>query len=448
MPFLTIVDCTPNYNAKQAVDCIESSARRAQTSERDVAHTVARFGTPLLVIDERRLRATMRRFRAAFNRTGWRCDVVYAAKALALKAIARVTHEEGLALDVCSEGELETAMRAGVPAARCILHGCAKTDRELELAVQTGAGFVVLDHRREIDVLARIARQAGRQTPVLVRVNPGVSAATKSQVQTGAPESKFGFPISDGQAIDAIQRVRESQALEFHGIHCHIGSQITELASYALEIERLADFAARVERELATRCSIINLGGGLGIAQGDDETGAPTPEAWASAIFTQLERRFADGAQPRPQLMVEPGRAIVARAGTTLYTIVVRKDLADGTVALIVDGGMSDNPRPALYEATYPVTIASRNDNAADGRYTIFGRHCETDLLFRNVSLANPQPGDILEVRNTGAYTYSMASNYNRFPRPAVVLIDGERARLIARREPLEHLLDLDVLDE
>jgi len=436
-----------NHNSEQAVDGRTSDSDRSALEARDLAHAAHQFGTPLLVIDERQLRSTMRRFRSAFARDGWRCDVVYAAKALGLKAIANIAHAEGLALDVCSEGELQAALQAGVPASRCLLHGCAKTDQELALAVRSGVGYIVLDHHAEIESVARMAAASGAPAPVLVRINVGVAAQTRSQVQTSALESKFGFPLTDGQALRAIRAVRERSALDFRGIHCHIGSQIVDLASYSEEIERLVDFASQLELEHGVPCGVINVGGGLGISS-EDERGAPTPEAWAQVIYEALERTFAASPRTRPQLMVEPGRAIVARAGTTLYTIVVRKQLGTGRTALIVDGGMSDNPRPALYEATYPVRLLARPSSHSDVRYTVFGRHCESDLLFRDVPLDDPQPGDVLQVADTGAYTYSMASNYNRFPRPAVALADGRSFRLIARRESLHHLLDLDVFDE
>ena len=422
-----------NYNAEHAVDS-------------EPAHLARRFGTPLLVIDERLLRETMQRFVDAFSHPTWKCDVVYAAKALDLKAILAIASDEGLLLDVCSEGELEAAISAGVSPGRCLLHGCAKTARELELAVQAGVGWVVVDHRDEIAALAKIAQRAGARTPVLVRLNPAVKASTKSQIQTGGADSKFGFPIADGQARAAVKAVLDAPRLEFVGIHCHIGSQIRDLASYALASERMARFAIELARDLSAACRVINMGGGIDLESSNDGAAAH-PSAWARTIFEQFERSFGSHAAARPRRMVEPGRAIVSRAGSTLYTILVRKTLADGSTALIVDGGMSDNPRPALYEAVYSVTLAGRSDDQSDERYTIFGRHCETDLLFRDVPLADPQPDDILQVHNTGAYTYSMASNYNRFPRPAVVLVNGARARLIAKREPLGHLLDLDVVE-
>jgi diaminopimelate decarboxylase len=414
----------------------------------DLNELAKTFGTPLLVIDERQLRSDMRRLKDAFRHPVWCCDIAYAAKALALKAIAKIAHEEGLGFDACSEGELETALQAGVPPQRCILHGCAKTERELELAVRSSIRYVVVDNAEEIETLQRIARRTDARVPILVRVNVAVHAATRTQIQTSAPESKFGFPISDGQARDAVLTASRSPSLAFCGLHCHIGSQISELAVYGQAITRLADFMLLLERDHGIGCDTMNLGGGLGLADSDggSQSAGPTPQAWAETIFEALERCFKDG-RHKPKILVEPGRAVVARAGSTLYAIAARKILADGSRALIVDGGMSDNPRPALYEAVYGVTLASRPNADPDGRYTIFGRHCETDLLFRDVPLADPKVGDILEVHNTGAYTYSMASNYNRFPKPAVVLSNGDSARVIAKRESVARLLDLDVLD-
>jgi diaminopimelate decarboxylase len=363
-----------------------------------------------------------------------------------LKAIAKIVDEEGLGLDVCSEGELLTALQAGVAPQRCTLHGCAKTAAELELAARSGLGYIVVDNEAEIESLARIAQALRARARVLVRINVAVAAPTKTSVQTSSVESKFGFPIGDGQALAAVEAVQRAPWLDFCGVHCHIGSQIIDFDAYAEAIDRLARFVQTALTERSIPCEAFNVGGGLGVAL-DDHALAPSPEAWADAIFAAMETHFPGKRQKRPRLMVEPGRALISGAGTSLYTVAVRKTLPNGSQALIVDGGMSDNPRPALYEAQYRVTLVSRTDAEADGSYTVFGRHCETDLLFRDVPLPHPQPGDILAVANAGAYTYSMASNYNRFARPAVVLVDGGTARLIARREPLEHVLDLDVID-
>jgi diaminopimelate decarboxylase len=401
------------------------------------------YGTPLLVIDEAALRRAMRRFTTAFTRSGWTASVTYAGKALLVRAIARIAHEEGLALDVCSLGEFETTLRAGVPATNCIVHGCWKTDDELDAAVAHGARHIVVDHLAEIEQLAARAKAAAKNVDVLVRVNPGISAHTHELIRTGAPDSKFGFALADGQALAAAMAVVAHPNLRFAGLHCHIGSQIADLSSFATEIEALLAFAHTLRARCGATCEVMDVGGGLGLQRGGGD--ALTPELWADAIFGAFELGLAQSDLPRPHIYVEPGRALVAQAGTTLYRIGVRKRLPDGCDALIVDGGMSDNPRPALYAALYQVSVVGREQSPPDGDYTIFGRHCETDRLVAHVPLPAPQAGDLLAVADTGAYTYSMASNYNRFSRPAVVLVNEGRARLIARREPLEHVLDLDV---
>jgi diaminopimelate decarboxylase len=426
------------HNSERVVD---APAGIASSALLDLGVT---YGTPLLVIDEAALRGAMRRFANAFTREGWSASVTYAGKALLVRAIARIAHEEGLALDVCSLGEFETALRAGVPAADCIVHGCLKTADELDAAVTRGVRHVVVDHRDEIDDLGARAQSAGVSVEVLVRVNPGIAAHTHELVRTGAPDSKFGFAIADGQALAAAEAVLAHPRLRFAGLHCHIGSQISELASYTSEIDELLSFARTLNERTGAACAVIDIGGGLGL--GDGAGGAAlTPELWADTIFSAFERGLADSELARPRIYVEPGRALVAHAGTTLYRIGVRKRLPDGCDALIVDGGMSDNPRPALYAARYRVSIVGREHDAPDGAYTIFGRHCETDRLVAHVPLPAPRAGDLLAVADTGAYTYSMASNYNRFPRPAIVMVNEGRARLIAKREPLEHVLDLDV---
>ena len=425
----------------------------------DPSALAAEFGTPLLVIDEVCLRSRMRRFRAAFERPGWNTAVTYAGKALLVGAIARIAYEEGLAVDVCSLGELETALRGGVPPAQCIVHGCYKTPDELDAAVRAGVRHVVVDHAAEIDDLARLARANGSTCDVLLRVNPGIAARTHELVQTSAPASKFGFAIADGQALDALRSVLRHSALRLSGIHCHLGSQIFDLTVYAQAIDTLVGFAEDAHAKTGITFEVIDVGGGLAVAGGladgaqngagnpQDDVSAPTPEAWAGVIFDAFERRLAASPLPRPSIYVEPGRALIANAGTTLYRIGVRKRLPDGHQALIVDGGMSDNPRPALYAARYQVALASRPDDPPDGTYMVFGRHCETDRLFPDVALSDPQPGELLAVRDTGAYTYSMASNYNRFARPAIALVNDGTARLAARREPLSHVLDLDVTE-
>jgi diaminopimelate decarboxylase len=407
---------------------------------------MATFGTPLLAVDEDALRGAMTRFRRAFASKAWRAEVTYAAKAFMLRAIVRIAADEGLAIDVCSAGELQTALRAGVPAERLLVHGCFKTAEEIDMAVDCGVRHVVIDHRDEIDALAAAAERLRKRPSVLVRVNPEIATETHAHVQTSGPDSKFGFAIADGQALDALALVESYAQLDLAGIHCHIGSRIYDLGKYEEEIAALAAFALEARRECDASFSVIDVGGGIAIDEGGES--APTPHAWATTIFEALEHHYVGAGLPRPQILVEPGRALVADAGTTLYAIGVRKTLPDGSQALIVDGGLSDNPRPALYDARYDVTLLKRDHErplTGGSAFTVFGRHCETDRLFPDVRLDDPRPGDLLAVHKTGAYTYSMASNYNRFPRPAVALVRAGQAKLIAKRESLDHMLDLDV---
>src|SRR5579864_801416 len=381
LPSTTINNFMTHHNAEQAVDGgknVPTSAQHGVIS--DAAHLADLFGTPLLVVHESELRATMRRFRDAFSRPAWQCSIVYAGKALMLQAIAQIAREEGLLLDVCSEGELQTILRAGISAEWCVFHGCAKSAHELKLALSSGTRFVVVDNAAEIVALSHIVVARAQQCTVLVRINPGVAAATQPQIQTSGAGSKFGFPVNDGQAEAAVIALQQTAGLLFAGLHCHIGSQIFELDSYEAEIAGLADFAALLRRKHAIDCAVVNLGGGLGLSESSARP-APSAQAWADTVFNSIDKHFGQANLPRPSLMVEPGRAIIAGAGTTLYRVVVEKTLGTGERALIVDGGMSDNPRPALYQAAYEVALASGERNApADRRYTVFGRHCETDL--------------------------------------------------------------------
>ena len=412
----------------------------------DPSTLAARFGTPLLVIDEVWLRSHMRRFVAAFARNGWRTSVTYAGKALPISAVFAIAHAEGLYLDVCSLGEFESALRGGAPASSCIVHGCYKTDEELDAAVRARVRHVVIDHAGEIDALARLAREHRTSVDVLLRLNPAIAVCTHELVQTSAPASKFGFGIADGQARDAVRATIAHPELHLSGIHCHLGSQIRDLDAYVQAVDALMDFAESTKRTDDVALDVIDVGGGLAADDASDAA-TPTPEQWAETIFSALQRHVAASSVRRPHVYVEPGRALVAAAGTTLYRIGVRKRLPDGRDALIVDGGMSDNPRPALYDARYQVYLAATPDAPPTGTFTVFGRHCETDRLFADVALADPKPGDLLAVRDTGAYTYAMASNYNRFVRPAVVLVANGQARLAARRETLARVLELDVVD-
>lgn len=414
------------------------------------AFTLARsFGTPLLVLSERAVRGQARRYRQAFARPDFPgAEVVYAAKALGLLALCQLVDQEGLGLDVVSGGELYTAQVAGFPAERVVLHGNYKSDRELEEAVRAGVGRIVVDNAEEIERLGAVARRLGRRPEVLVRVAPGVDPHTHRAVATGGDDSKFGFPLSDGQALAAVRRVLADPHLRLRGLHCHIGSQILELEPFRSAALRMVDFMAEVRAATGYLAEELDLGGGLGVRYlpGDRP---PAVEEYAAALLDTVAARTGALGLPRPRILVEPGRSVVCEAGVALYAVGAVKRSAAGTIYVHVDGGMGDNPRPALYGARYTalwVRDPARPPQPAErgpARVRIVGRYCESgDVLVEDAELAAlPRPGDLIALLSAGAYTYSMASHYNKVPRPAVVLLGDGRARPIARRERYADLL-------
>ncbi len=402
-----------------------------------------RFGSPLLVILEDHVRQACRAYRRGMEPYP-RSRVYYAAKAFLTTGFCRLIAQEGLGLDVVSWGELRTAMAAGFPPERILMHGNAKTEQDLRLAVEAGVGRVVIDNLEEIERLSGIAAGAGREVPVMLRITPGVKPATHQYVQTGQVDSKFGFNLNGGAAEDAVRRVLQAPALKLCGLHCHIGSQIFDLKPFSLAAELMVAFYARVQRELGAPLDELNLGGGLGVRYAAEDR-PPTVEEHLRALQgAVLEAARAHGVAP-PLLCDEPGRSIVGRAGVTLYTVQSTKRIPGVRSYASVDGGMTDNPRHALYQARHQVLLASRAGEPADELWSISGRCCESgDMLARDVPLPALQGGDVLAMLTTGAYTYAMASNYNRVDRPAVVLVAPGRADLLAARESGEHLLALD----
>lgn len=395
----------------------------------DFGAIAAEFGTPVFVYDEDHIRNRCRAFAEHFGSDA----VAYAGKAFLCTAMASLVADEGLHLDVSTHGELHVALHAGFPAARLVFHGNNKSDAELEVARSSGVGRVVAD---SIDELGRLER-VGYSGDVLVRINPGVEAHTHAYIETGTERSKFGVSVASGAAMAAIVRLLESPRLTFGGVHCHIGSQVFRLDSYARAARVVMDFVNEVEATTGQRVPLINLGGGLGaryLATDPD----PDIGAYAAALLDV----FGD----RP-LMVEPGRAIVATAGVTLYRVGTIKELPGLTTYVAIDGGMSDNPRPVLYGAGYEAFLAERMEATRPLTATVAGKHCEQgDLVVTDAHLpADVAPGDLLATPVTGAYGYSMASNYNRVPRPAVVFVRDGQIRLVVRRETLDDLVRLDV---
>jgi diaminopimelate decarboxylase len=386
-----------------------------------------RFGTPLLVIDEPDMRERMRSMAALFPR------VLYAVKAMTCAAVIRAGLEEGLGLLCASGGEVATSLRAGAPAARIVLHGNAKTDDELAMAVDVGLGAVIVDDHDELERLAAVARAAGESQPVLLRVTPDVPVATHEAIATGHAASKFGVPLA--AAAGVARRAAATAGVRLVGLHAHAGSQVFDVDAHVRVVRSLLGVAA----EAGIHPAIVDVGGGFGVTNSDETP--VDPAAVASAVGPELRAHHADA-----ELQVEPGRAIVANPGLTLYRVLARKR-AGGRDLVAVDGGMSDNLRPALYDARHAVAAASPADGPTE-RMTVVGRHCESgDVVAHDVMLpAGLARGDLVAVAATGAYTYPLASAYNRFGRPAVVGVRDGGASLWIRRESVDDMDRLDVI--
>jgi diaminopimelate decarboxylase len=403
----------------------------------DVVDLASRYGTPLMVFD----RATFEERARAYASALAPDRVFYAGKAFCCVAVCELLNGVGLGLDVCTGGELATAEAAGFPAERIIFHGNNKSLDELAMAASAGVGRIVVDSIEEIDRLVR----AGVRTDILARITPGVEAHTHEFVQTGQEDSKFGFALSDGLALQGLKRAAEVPGCDLVGIHAHIGSQIFELAAFDLAIRRLAAFLAQARDELEFEARELNLGGGLGIAHTHDEL-TPAPAEAIARMIAAIEREFSERGLAEPRLFVEPGRSIVGSAAVTVYEVGSVKRIPGVRTYVSVDGGMSDNIRPALYGARYEAFLVDRMGAPPGPRVTVAGKHCESgDVLIRDVHLPDDiAPGDLLCIPATGAYTYSMASNYNRIPRPSIVMVDQGATTEIVARETYSDLLHLD----
>ena len=396
-----------------------------------VAELAAQYGTPLFVYDEEHLRA---RCRAAVNAFG-AGNVVYATKAFICGAMARLAHEEGLLLDVATGGELHTVLHAGVPASSCVLHGNNKSLDELRMAIAAGIDHIVVDSFDEIDRIEKLHAEGLPVVRVQLRITPGVHVHTHEFVSTGQDDSKFGFNLNNGDAQKAITRAQSSAAIDLIGIHCHIGSNVIAVDNFAEASKVMVDLFSTLNLPELT------LGGGLGVAYTENEQ-APTIEQWAEVL-----QRATQSLPAGSNVSVEPGRSIVASAGVTVYTVGTVKPIDGIRTYISVDGGMSDNPRPVLYGSGYeafdPARMsADRTDNAR-----IVGKHCESgDILVDSAAVApNVSVGDLLVMPVTGAYGYSMASNYNKVMRPAVVFVSEGESRLVVRRETYDDLVRLDL---
>ncbi|WP_151771235.1 diaminopimelate decarboxylase [Streptomyces abyssomicinicus] len=409
----------------------------------DVREIAREHGTPAYVMDEDDFRARARAWREAF---GEGADVYYAGKAFLSKAVVRWLHEEGLNLDVCSSGELATALAAGMPAGRIAFHGNNKSLAEIERAVTVGVGHIVLDSFQEIVRVAHVAQSHGVRQKVLIRVTVGVEAHTHEFIATAHEDQKFGIPLAGGQAAEAVRRALKLDGLELAGIHSHIGSQIFDMAGFEVAARRVVGLLAEIRDEHGVELPEIDLGGGLGIAYTSDDD-PQGPHEIAKSLGEIVARECEGAGLAVPRISVEPGRAIVGPTAFTLYEVGTLKPLDGLRTYVSVDGGMSDNIRTALYDAEYSVALVSRTSDAEPMLARVVGKHCESgDIVVRDAFLpADLAPGDLIAVPATGAYCRSMASNYNHVLRPPVLAVRNGDTRVIVRRETEEDLLRLDV---
>jgi diaminopimelate decarboxylase len=400
-------------------------------------------------MDESLIRTRCAEIRSAFLEKWPRAAACYASKAFLTKTMARIVCQEGLGLDVVSEGELHTALSADFPPSRIELHGSAKSERELRSAISAGVGRVIVDGVMELELLSALAAEAGRRVDISIRVAPGVTPHTHSHIVTGHTGSKFGLPIEGGILEPAVKFALASPNLALKGFHFHVGSQIFENSSHVEAIKRAAALAEKLKTRLGFEIEELNLGGGFGVGRLPDipaATGGPSEPHVPLGLFTDammesLTEECAARNLTRPSVVIEPGRWIVAESGITLYTVETVKRLPGVTYAG-VDGGMPDNPRPSLYQAVYEGVAANKIDAPSAEKVAIAGKCCETgDILIESIALPPVERGDIVAIFNTGAYNFSMASNYNRLPRPAVVLVKNGRADVIVARQTPDDLL-------
>lgn len=410
----------------------------------DAVELAAKYGTPLYVMDEEYIREVAKSYKSVLDESYGDSLVCYASKAFSSKAIYAVCRSEGLGADVVSGCELETALAAGLSPDAIYFHGNNKTPFEIELGVKSGVHAFVVDSLYEIDLIDAIARQLNKTVGVLVRVNPGIDAHTHHFIQTTRVDSKFGFSVSDGAAESAIGKILTCKNLSFLGVHCHIGSQIFELKPFELAVEKMTDFLVSLREKSGVTVRELNMGGGYGVTYTDEDKPLK-PYEYVAAIVKKLKECVAEKKLQAPRLILEPGRSLVGEAGVTLYTVGAIKDIKCVKKYLSVDGGMFENPRYALYEAKYEARLANRMNDEPTETVTVAGKCCESgDMLVIDARLPKAESGDILAVFTTGAYNYSMASNYNRNPVPPVVFVRGGKAEYAVRPQTYQDIMARD----
>lgn len=413
------------------------------------AELAERFGTPLYVMDEEQIRDNCRRYLQVMEAKGSN-KVVYAGKAFLTKAIVQIIKSEGLCLDVVSGGEVYTALVSGFPMEKVYFHGNNKTIEEIKLAVKSGVGTIIVDNMMELENINKVCETFGSTQDILLRIIPGIEAHTHEYIKTGQIDSKFGFTLLEDNIFRVVQTISELKNINFKGLHCHIGSQIFDLEPYREAVRVMIKLINKINRNCNVNITELNLGGGFGIyyGEGDDPK---TIEEYCNAILNEVDICSEKLNMKKPNIIIEPGRSIVGNSGITLYTIGGVKEIPNIKKYVSVDGGMTDNIRPSLYNAQYQGVIANNVENSDETLVTISGKCCESgDVLINDISLPTVKKGDIFAVLSTGAYCYSMSSNYNKIPKAPVVLVGKLGPRLICKRETYEDMLknelDLEII--
>lgn len=416
----------------------------------DTVDLVRRFGTPLYVLDEEYVRRVCRAFLRALNDNYGDGTVAYASKAFSAKAIYKIVADEDMSVDVVSMGEIATALSSGFNPKKMYFHGNNKLISELEYAIKNGIGTIVVDNLEEIDIIDELASDLGVVQNILFRTNPGVEAHTHNFVQTAKVDSKFGFSIANGEADLAVESALTKKNVKLLGFHSHIGSQIFEKEAFSLAVDKLTDYIVHVNERFNFTTEVLNMGGGFGVWYTDEDPAFSVEEyaLYVKNIADTLSQCVVRKGINKPYLVLEPGRSIVGEAGITLYTVGMIKDIKGVKKYVCIDGGMGDNPRFALYQAKYSAVVANNANAKPSQKVTLAGKCCESGDIIATVELPDVKRGDIIAVFTTGAYNYSMASNYNRNPIPPVVLVKDGKADYIVRPQTVEDIMSRDATPE
>lgn len=412
----------------------------------DLVDLAEKYSTPLYVLDEKTIRSICKDYKKAFEKYP-KINMMYASKALCTSALARILDEENFGFDTVSSGEIYTVYNAGVNMKKVLFNGSNKSFDELTLALEVGVGRISVDNFFELALLNEIAKSKNMTANILLRITPGIECHTHQYIQTGHLDSKFGFDLTQiDEAVELIQN--EYKNIQLHGLHAHIGSQIFETSIFPDEIEILTKEITRLNEKFNLKLHEINIGGGLGVKYTESDL-PPSTYDIAELIIAKLEDVSKKYNIEPPTIFIEPGRSIISTSGVTLYTIGSSKQVPNGTKYVAIDGGMADNPRPSMYQAEYTAEVANKKESDDTEKVTIAGRFCESgDILIKDITLPVLEEGDILCVYNTGAYNYSMASNYNRVKRPAMVLVNDSQSDIIIERETLDDIIAHDIIPD